>query len=112
MLALMTFTLMVAAPIMCVGGIIMALNQDVPLSALLLVIVPVLGIVDRADHAHGMRPLFRGMQTRIDDVNRVLREQITGIRVIRAFVRDTHERERFDGANDRADRTSRCASAG
>ncbi|MFF2813159.1 ABC transporter ATP-binding protein [Streptomyces sp. NPDC058000] len=98
MLVLMTFTMMVSAPIMCVGGVIMALNQDVPLSALLLVIVPVLAILV-ALIVRRMRPLFRGVQERIDTVNRVLREQITGIRVIRAFVRDRHERERFAGAN-------------
>ncbi|TGB12597.1 ABC transporter ATP-binding protein [Streptomyces palmae] len=98
MLCLMAFTLMVSAPIMCVGGILMALNQDVPLSALLLVIVPVLGIIVSLI-VRRMRPLFRGMQERIDTVNRVLREQISGIRVIRAFVRDRHERERFEGAN-------------
>ncbi|GAA2984998.1 ABC transporter ATP-binding protein [Streptomyces fulvorobeus] len=97
-LALMAFTLMVSAPIMCVGGIIMALGQDVPLSAVLLAVVPVLGlsvslIVMR------MRPLFRTMQERLDTVNRVLREQITGNRVIRAFVRDAYEEERFRGAN-------------
>ncbi|AEW95571.1 ABC transporter ATP-binding protein [Streptantibioticus cattleyicolor NRRL 8057 = DSM 46488] len=99
MLVLMTFTLMVSAPIMCVGGIVMALNQDVPLSALLLVIVPVLGVLVSLI-VRRMRPLFRGMQERIDTVNRVLREQISGIRVIRAFVRDTHERGRFGVAND------------
>ncbi|WDG31447.1 ABC transporter ATP-binding protein [Streptomyces sp. CA-278952] len=98
MLVLMTFTLMVSAPIMCVGGIIMALGQDVPLSAVLLAVVPVLGvsvglIVKR------MRPLFRTMQERLDGVNRVLREQITGNRVIRAFVRDGYEEKRFRGAN-------------
>ncbi|MGO9082775.1 MAG: ABC transporter ATP-binding protein [Streptosporangiaceae bacterium] len=98
MLALMTFTLMVSAPIMCVGGIILALNQDVPLSSLLLVAVPVLGIVV-AIIISRMRPLFRLMQVRIDQINRVLREQITGVRVIRAFVRDEHERDRFAGAN-------------
>ncbi|GGU66898.1 multidrug ABC transporter ATP-binding protein [Streptomyces albospinus] len=98
MLVLMTFTMMVSAPIMCVGGIVMALNQDAPLSALLLVIVPVLGILVSLI-VRRMRPLFRGVQTRIDTVNRVLREQITGIRVIRAFVRDRHERERFGAAN-------------
>ncbi len=98
MLTLMTFTLMVSAPIMCIGGVVMALNQDVPLSALLLVIVPVLAILVSLI-VRRMRPLFRGMQERIDNVNRVLREQITGIRVIRAFVRDTHERERFNQAN-------------
>ncbi|MFF5128499.1 ABC transporter ATP-binding protein [Streptomyces syringium] len=97
-LVLMSFTLMVSAPIMCVGGIAMALHQDVPLSALLLIIVPVLGAVVSLI-IWRMRPLFRGMQDRIDTVNRVLREQITGIRVIRAFVRDTHERKRFARAN-------------
>ncbi|MFI2242194.1 ABC transporter ATP-binding protein [Streptomyces chrestomyceticus] len=98
MLVLMTFTMMVAAPIMCVGGVVMALNQDVPLSGLILVIVPVLAILVSLV-TRRMRPLFRGVQERIDTVNRVLREQITGIRVIRAFVRDGYERERFAGAN-------------
>ncbi|MBH1936155.1 ABC transporter ATP-binding protein [Streptomyces sp. AV19] len=98
MLVLMSFTLMVTAPIMCVGGIAMALNQDVALSGLLLAIVPVLGMVVSLV-IWRMRPVFRGVQKRIDTVNRVLREQITGIRVIRAFVRDTHERERFGTAN-------------
>ncbi|GAB7031753.1 ABC transporter ATP-binding protein [Streptomyces platensis subsp. malvinus] len=98
MLVLMTFTMMVSAPIMCVGGVVMALNQDVPLSGLLLAIVPALGILVSLI-VRRMRPLFRGVQERIDTVNRVLREQITGIRVIRAFVRDRHERERFAGAN-------------
>jgi ATP-binding cassette subfamily B multidrug efflux pump len=98
MLVLMTFTLMVSAPIMCVGGIILALKQDVPLSGLLLVVVPVLiGLISLI--VVRMRPLFRLMQVRIDLVNRVIREQITGIRVIRAFVRDEHERVRFAGTN-------------
>ncbi|MFJ8440591.1 ABC transporter ATP-binding protein [Kitasatospora griseola] len=98
MLAMMTFTLMVAAPIMCVGGIVMALNQDVPLSGLLLAVVPALGAVVTV-LVGKMRPQFRGMQTRIDSVNRIMREQITGIRVIRAFVKDDHEKQRFTGAN-------------
>lgn len=98
MLTLMGFTLMVSAPIMCIGGIGLALNQDVPLSALLLLIVPALGVVVSLI-IWRMRPIFRGVQDRIDTVNRVLREQITGIRVIRAFVRDTHERKRFREAN-------------
>ncbi|CAM5681776.1 hypothetical protein SANTM175S_08017 [Streptomyces antimycoticus] len=98
MLCLMAFTLMVSAPIMCVGGVVMALNQDVPLSGLLLLIVPTLGVVVTFI-VRRMRPLFRHVQERIDTVNRVLREQITGIRVIRAFVRDTHERDRFTAAN-------------
>ncbi|MEU7867187.1 ABC transporter ATP-binding protein [Dactylosporangium sp. NPDC049140] len=98
MLVLMTFTLMVSAPIMCIGGIILALKQDVPLSGLLLVVVPVLiGLISLI--VVRMRPLFRLMQVRIDLVNRVIREQITGIRVIRAFVRDEHERVRFEKTN-------------
>jgi ATP-binding cassette subfamily B multidrug efflux pump len=98
MLVLMTFTLMVSAPIMCIGGIILALKQDVPLSGLLLVVVPVLiGLISLI--VVRMRPLFRLMQVRIDLVNRVIREQITGIRVIRAFVRDEHERVRFERTN-------------
>ncbi|MET8147702.1 ABC transporter ATP-binding protein [Actinoplanes sp. NPDC049668] len=99
MLVLMTFLLMVAAPIMCVGGILLALRQDVPLSSLLLVIVPALVTVVALIIAR-MRPLFRTMQVRIDRVNQVMREQITGIRVIRAFVRDDRERERYGVAND------------
>jgi ATP-binding cassette subfamily B multidrug efflux pump len=98
MLALMTFTLMVSAPIMCVGGIILALNQDVQLSSLLLVAVPTLGIIVILI-INRMRPLFRLMQERIDKINQVMREQITGVRVIRAFVRDTSERERFEAGN-------------
>ncbi|MCX5396848.1 ABC transporter ATP-binding protein [Streptomyces sp. NBC_00102] len=98
MLVLMSFTLMVSAPIMCVGGIIMALGQDVPLSAVLLAVVPLLGIAVSLI-VRKMRPLFRTMQTRLDTVNRVLREQITGNRVIRAFVRDGYEVKRFRGAN-------------
>ncbi|MFJ7069575.1 ABC transporter ATP-binding protein [Streptomyces sp. NPDC101115] len=98
MLALMAFTLMVSAPIMCVGGIVMALGQDVPLSAVLIAVVPVLGIAVSLI-VRRMRPLFRTMQERLDTVNRVLREQITGNRVIRAFVRDGYERERFKGSN-------------
>ena len=98
MLALMTFTMMVAAPIMCVGGIILALNQDVPLSSLVLVAVPALGVIVAVIISR-MRPLFRLMQERIDLINRILREQISGVRVIRAFVRDRGERERFRGAS-------------
>ncbi|MFB6948931.1 ABC transporter ATP-binding protein [Streptomyces niveus] len=98
MLVLMSFTLMVSAPIMCVGGIVMALGQDVPLSGVLLAVVPVLG-VSVSLIVRRMRPLFRAMQERLDTVNRVLREQITGNRVIRAFVRDEYEKERFKKAN-------------
>ncbi|MER5781463.1 ABC transporter ATP-binding protein [Streptomyces mobaraensis] len=98
MLVLMSFTLMVGAPIMCFGGIVMALKQDVPLSGLLLAIVPVLGVVI-ALTVRRLRPMFKDVQERVDTVNRVLREQIAGIRVIRAFVRDKHERRRFHAAN-------------
>lgn len=98
MLVLMSCTLLVAAPIMCIGGIIMALQQDIALSGLLLVCVPVLvGCI--AVIISRMVPQFRLMQTRIDTVNRVLREQITGIRVVRAFVREGFERNRFEKAN-------------
>jgi ATP-binding cassette subfamily B protein len=98
MLAVMTFTLLVSAPIMCVGGIILALRLDVPLSSLLLVAVPALGVIVTLIITR-MRPLFRTMQERIDGINRVLREQISGVRVIRAFVRDGQERDRFGSAN-------------
>jgi ATP-binding cassette subfamily B multidrug efflux pump len=98
MVVLLTFTLMVSAPIMLVGGIILALRQDVPLSASLLVIVPVLVVAVGAIILR-MRPLFRIVQVRIDRINQVVREQITGIRVIRAFVRDEHEQARYATAN-------------
>ncbi|MER6468788.1 ABC transporter ATP-binding protein [Streptomyces collinus] len=98
MLALMTFTLMVSAPIMCVGGIVLALGLDVPLSAVLVAVVPVLGISVTLI-VRRLRPLFRSMQVRLDTVNRVLREQITGNRVIRAFIRDEYEKGRFGKAN-------------
>ncbi|MFD4571046.1 ABC transporter ATP-binding protein [Streptomyces sp. NPDC058417] len=98
MLALMTFTLMVSAPIMCVGGIVLAIGLDVPLSSILVAVVPVLGICVTLI-VRRLRPLFRTMQKRLDTVNRVLREQITGNRVIRAFVRDGYEEERFRKAN-------------
>ncbi|MGW3723978.1 ABC transporter ATP-binding protein [Streptomyces sp. NPDC000851] len=98
MLVLMTFTLMVSAPIMCVGGIVLALGLDVPLSGVLVAVVPVLGICVMLI-VRRLRPLFRSMQERLDTVNRVLREQITGNRVIRAFVRDEYEQHRFRKAN-------------
>lgn len=98
MVVLMSLTLMIVAPVMMVGGVVMALREDVQLSRLLLVVVPLLaGILTVA--VLTMRPLFRTMQVRIDGINRIMREQIGGIRVIRAFVRDTHERERFGRAS-------------
>jgi len=98
MLVLMTCTLLVSAPILAIGGVIFALRQDVPLSGILLVAVPVLllgiGLV-----IGRMVPQFRTMQIRIDTINRVLREQLTGIRVVRAFVREPVEVARFADAN-------------
>jgi ATP-binding cassette subfamily B protein len=98
-LVMMMCTMVVTAPIMCIGGIVMALHEDVTLSRLLAVAVPVLAgsigfLISR------MIPLFRSMQPKIDTVNRVLREQINGMRVVRAFVRERHEAARFETAND------------
>ena len=94
----MALTMMVIAPIMCFGGIVMALHEGVQLSTLLLVAVPVMGIFIGAVMMKVI-PKFRSMQTKIDRINVVLREQITGVRVIRAFVRNEAEAERFEGAN-------------
>ncbi|RGA04047.1 ABC transporter ATP-binding protein [Microbispora triticiradicis] len=99
MLVVMTCTMLVAAPIMGVGGIIMALRQDVGLSWLMLICVPVL-LVSIGSIVFRMVPQFRAMQTRIDTVNQVLREQLSGIRVVRAFVREREETRRFAEAND------------
>jgi ATP-binding cassette, subfamily B, multidrug efflux pump len=109
MLVLLSCTLMVMAPIMMVGGVIMAMREDLGLSWLIAVTVPVLAlalglIISR------MVPSFRLMQTRIDEVNRLLREQITGVRVVRAFVREPLETQRFAGAN--ADLTAVATRAG
>jgi ATP-binding cassette, subfamily B, multidrug efflux pump len=98
MLVLMTCTMLVAAPIMCVGGIIMALREDVGLSWLMLISVPAL-LISIGSIVVRMVPQFRAMQTRIDEVNRVLREQLSGIRVVRAFVREPDEVRRFATAN-------------
>ena len=98
LLVLMTLTMMVSAPIMCVGGIILALRLDVPLSGIIVVAVPVLALIVTLIISR-MRPLFRLTQERLDTINRVLREQIAGVRVIRAFVRDDRERRRFAKAN-------------
>jgi ATP-binding cassette subfamily B multidrug efflux pump len=104
----MTTTILVTAPIMCVGGIIMAVHQDAGLSWLLLVSVPVLAlsnywIVTR------MLPIFRSMQRLIDGINRVMREQLSGIRVIRAFARESFEQERFAVANTAVSSTALAA---
>jgi ATP-binding cassette, subfamily B, multidrug efflux pump len=96
--AFMGAAMMVSAPIMMVGGIIMALREDVGLSWLVAVAVPLLAF-SVAMVIRRMIPNFRLMQESVDWVNRVLREQITGIRVVRAFVREDHERARFAQAN-------------
>ena len=98
MLTLMSFTIVISAPIMAFGSVAMALGQDVPLSAVLLAVVPVLTVCV-ALIIRRMHPLFRKMQRRLDEVNRVMREQITGIRVVRAFVKDDYEQGRFREAN-------------
>ncbi len=98
MLVLLSCTLMVTAPIMMVGGVIMALREDVGLSWLLVVCVPAL-LVSMGVVISRMLPSYRVMQVRIDAVNKILREQITGIRVVRAFVREPFEADRFDSAN-------------
>ena len=98
MLVVMTCTMLIAAPIMCVGGIIMALRQDVGLSWLMLVCIPLL-VLSIGLIVTRMVPQFRLMQARIDVVNRVLREQLSGIRVVRAFVRERDEAARFSQAN-------------
>jgi len=98
MLVLLGCTLMVTAPIMMIGGVVMAISEDIGLSWLLLVAVPALAlsmglVISR------MVPSFRAMQKRIDAVNKTLREQLTGIRVVRAFVREPFETDRFATAN-------------
>jgi ATP-binding cassette subfamily B protein len=108
MLVVMTATLALAAPLTAVGGVVLALRQDAGLAWLLAVSLPllltsVLFVVSR------MVPQFRRMQARIDEINRVLREQITGIRVVRAFVREPHETENFEAVNGQLTTTSLAA---
>ncbi|MFF4412789.1 ABC transporter ATP-binding protein [Streptosporangium sp. NPDC001559] len=98
MVALLAFTMMVTAPLICVAGTVLALRQSVPLSAVLLFSLPSMMVMFTLI-IRRMRPLFRRMQSRIDEANRVLREQIAGVRVIRAFVRDVPERARFKAVN-------------
>ena len=94
----MTCTMLITAPIMSIGGIFMAVHQDAGLSWLLLVSVPVLAIANYWIVSH-LLPIFRSMQKQIDGINRVMREQLSGIRVIRAFAREPFERGRFGEAN-------------
>jgi ATP-binding cassette subfamily B protein len=98
MLAMMGATMLVTAPLLAIGGIIMALRQDVGLSWLIAVAVPALLILATLIIGR-MVPLFRAYQKTLDRVNRIMREQLTGIRVVRAFVREDIETKRFRGAN-------------
>ena len=104
MVLVMAFNIMIMAPIMCIGGIIMALREDVPLSGLLAIIIPLvvvmIGIV-----AVKALPMFRSVQKKTDRINQVMRETLSGVRVIRAFVRTEHEEIRFDDANADLTRT-------
>jgi len=109
MLVLMSCTLLVAAPLTIVGGLIMALREDGPLSLILVVAIPAL-VIGVGIVISRMVPQFQDMQERIDRVNQVLREQITGMRVVRAFVREPDEAERFGSAN--ADLTATSLRAG
>ncbi len=96
----MTCTLLIAAPITAAGGLIMALRLDAGLTLILAVGIPLL-VISLGSIIKRMVPTFRRMQERIDDLNRVLREQITGIRVVRAFVREPFETDRFGASNGR-----------
>ncbi|KAA9134388.1 ABC transporter ATP-binding protein [Microbacterium caowuchunii] len=98
MLAMMGATMLVTAPLLAIGGVVMALQQDVGLSWLIGVSVPTLLVIAGLVISR-MVPLFRRFQTKLDAVNRILREQLTGVRVVRAFVREDIEEERFRGAN-------------
>ncbi len=91
-------TVLISAPILGIGGIIMAIRQDVPLSGLLIVILPIMGVVIGIVMSRAI-PLFRAMQVKLDRINQVMRETLSGVRVIRAFVRTGHEEARFDVAN-------------
>lgn len=110
MLVQMTATMMVSAPILAVGGVIMAVRQDIGLSWLMAVSIPVLILVVGLVISR-MVPLFQVMQQRIDRINQILREQLSGIRVIRAFVRENEERARFTTASgDLADVSVRAGN--
>ena len=98
-LVFMGLTIMVSAPILIVGGVFMALRTDVPLSGLLLVVVPLMALVIGLVMVRGI-PLFRATQAKIDRINQVMRETLAGVRVIRAFVRARHEEDRFRTASE------------
>jgi ATP-binding cassette, subfamily B, multidrug efflux pump len=98
MVVLIGLNMMISAPILAVGGVIMALRQDIPLSGILIVILPIMALVVGLLMARAL-PLFQQMQVKVDRVNQVTREALSGVRVIRAFVRVRHEEERFEVAN-------------
>jgi ATP-binding cassette subfamily B protein len=98
MLVLMTCTLILGAPFTAIGGIFMAMHQDLGLSRILMVAIPILTVL-LALIIRSMVPTFRRMQERIDRINEILREQLTGIRIVRAFVREPEEKARFSEAN-------------
>ena len=98
MVLVMALSVMVMAPIMMVGGVIMALREDVPLSGLLVAIIPLMVLVIGTLAVRAL-PLFRAMQVKVDRINQVMREKLAGVRVIRAFVRTDYEERRFDEAN-------------
>ncbi|MDR7185535.1 ATP-binding cassette subfamily B protein [Microbacterium trichothecenolyticum] len=99
MLVQVSATLMISAPMLAIGGVIMAISQDVGLSWLMAVAIPVLLIIVGLI-VWRMVPAFTQMQKRIDRVNQIMREQLSGIRVVRAFVREREERARFESASD------------
>jgi ATP-binding cassette subfamily B protein len=105
MLVLMTCTLILSAPFTAIGGIAMAMHQDLGLSRILMVSIPILAVV-LSIVISSMVPTFRRMQERIDRINEILREQLTGIRVVRAFVREPEESARFAEANDAITQTA------
>ena len=105
LLVQMTCTMFITAPIMSIGGIAMAVHQDAGLSWLLLVSVPLLAVTNYWIVSH-LLPLFRTMQRLIDNINRVMREQLSGIRVIRAFAREPLERSRFGEASQQLSDTA------
>ncbi|NMB46241.1 MAG: ABC transporter ATP-binding protein [Firmicutes bacterium] len=98
MAVVMGLNVMISAPVMCLGGIIMALRQDVPLSASIIIIVPLMALV-LAMVMRKALPLFKAMQVKLDRLNQVIREKLSGVRVIRAFVKTDYEERRFDEAN-------------
>jgi ATP-binding cassette subfamily B protein len=98
MVVLLGLNMMIIAPILAIGGVILALQQDVPLSGILVVILPLMALIIGILMSRAL-PLFQVMQKKVDRVNQVTREALAGIRVIRAFVRTHHEQERFDVAN-------------